>query len=906
MGYDHQAIERHWQTYWQQHETFKAEVDPERPKFYVLDMFPYPSGNGLHVGHVEGYTATDIIARYKRMRGFNVLHPMGWDAFGLPAERYAMKTGRHPESTTAENCANFRAQLQRLGFSYDWSREINTTSPDYYKWTQWIFLQMWGHYYDREQGKARPIEQLAIPEPVKAQGEAAVARYRDDRRLAYLQDSPVNWCPDLRIVLANEEVAEVVDAGHEVIRKPMKQWMLRITEYAERLLADLEGLDWPPHVLEIQRNWVGRSEGAQIDFAVEGAVEGHEGQVLTVFTTRPDTLYGATYMVLAPEHPLVQTITTAAQREAVQAYVDKTLRRTERDRQSASIEGVKTGVDTGAAARHPLTGDSIPIWIADYVLMGYGTGAIMAVPAHDERDHAFARAMELPIVQVVAPAKGEVDVQAQAYVSHEGVAVNSPAIDGLATPKAKATMIEHLVAQGCGRAQVTYKLRDWLFSRQRYWGEPFPLEHAADGTVRAVAEDDLPVLLPPMADFDPSETGEPPLSKATDWVQRPDGARRETNTMPQWAGSCWYYLRYVDPRNSSLPWADQAESYWMPVDLYVGGVEHAATHLLYSRFWHKVLYDLGHVSHPEPYRRLVNQGIILGAVFVPTEPGRERDAQGRKRIFVQSDVQAHEQDGQTHYTLTQTDEPLRIQWDKMSKSRGNVINPDEVVQTYGADAVRMYEMFMGPLEQSAPWQTEGLAGVHRFLQRVYRLWFAPGADGAPDRLRPMPAGEGTERQRKLLHRTIAEVTERIERMAFNTAISSLMVFVRDAVPRGPDGTPEGSPEPLAQDAAAQITLLLAPFAPHLAEHLWAALGKTGSLAYEPWPAADEALLREDTFTLVIQVNGKRRGEVEAPKGASRDELAALARATDEVQRHLGDREPRRVIVVPGRLVNFVG
>ena len=914
MGYDHQAIERRWQAFWEQHRTFEVTVDRERPKFYVLDMFPYPSGNGLHVGHAEGYTATDILARYKRMRGFNVLHPMGWDAFGLPAERYAMKTGRHPEQTTRDNCANFRTQLKRLGFAYDWSREINTTDPGYYKWTQWIFLQLWGSYYDHEAARARPIEQLPIPEAVRAAGEQAVAAYRDDRRLAYLQESPVNWCPDLKIVLANEEVAEIVDAGHEVVRKPMKQWMLRITEYAERLLADLEGLDWPPHVLEIQRNWVGRSEGAEIDFAIQGPRTPSgvrpEAGALTVFTTRPDTLYGATYMVLAPEHPLVERITTDAQREAVQQYVDQTLHRTERDRQIASIEGKKTGVDTGARAVHPLTGAPVPIWIADYVLMGYGTGAIMAVPAHDERDHAFATAMGLPIVQVVAPADPDaepVDVQAAAFVE-QGVAVNSPVIDGLPTAQAKATMIEHLVVEGRGRARVTYKLRDWLFSRQRYWGEPFPLVHQPDGTVHPVPEEALPVELPPMADFDPSESGEPPLSKATEWVQLPDGARRETNTMPQWAGSCWYYLRFVDPTNTSLPWAKEAEDYWMPVDLYVGGVEHAATHLLYSRFWQKVLYDLGHVHEPEPFRRLVNQGTILGAVFLPAD-GR-RDAEGKKLVFLPDQVEAHEDDGQVRYTVKETGEPVEIQWDKMSKSKGNVVNPDEVVATYGADSVRMYEMFMGPLEQSAPWQTEGLAGVHRFLQRVHRLYFETDDSGDaesaqadhPGRLRSMPPGEGTPRQRKLLHKTIHEVTERIDRLSFNTAIASMMVFVRDIVPRGADG----GAEPLPRDAAAQFALLLAPFAPHLAEELWHALGHARSLADEPWPAADEALLHEDTFTLVVQVDGKRRAELQAPKDASREQLAALARGSDEVQRYLGGREPKRVIVVPGRLVNFVG
>jgi leucyl-tRNA synthetase len=666
-------------------------------------------------------------------------------------------------------------------------------------------------------------------------------------------------------------------------------------------LADLEGLDWPPHVLEIQRNWVGRSEGAEIEFPIHGHDQGGTGS-LTVFTTRPDTVYGATYMVLAPEHPLVGRITTPERRVAVQQYVDDTLRRTERDRQSASIEGKKTGVDTGAHAVHPLTGALVPVWIADYVLMGYGTGAIMAVPAHDERDHAFATAMGLPIVQVVAPAAGgpEVDVQAAAWPG-VGVAINSPVIDDLPTPQAKATMIEHLAATGRGRARVSYKLRDWLFSRQRYWGEPFPLVYEADGSVRPVPMEELPVRLPPMADFDPSETGEPPLSKASEWVQLPGGARRETNTMPQWAGSCWYYLRFVDPTNTTLPWAKQAESYWMPVDLYVGGVEHAATHLLYSRFWHKVLYDLGHVHEPEPFRRLVNQGIILGAVFMPAD-GR-RDAEGKKLVFLPDQVDAHEEGGTTRYTVKATGELVAIQWDKMSKSKGNVVNPDEVVAAYGADSVRMYEMFMGPLEQSAPWQTESLAGVHRFLQRVHRLFFEDEEpEGRTQRpIRPMPAGEGSLRQRKLLHKTIHEVTERLDRLAFNTAISSLMVFVRDVVARGGEGD-----EPLAHGAAVQLCLLLAPFAPHMAEELWSTLGHPRSLADEPWPAADEALLREDTFTLVVQIDGKRRAELQAPKDASRDELAALARANEEVRRHLAGREPKRVIVVPGRLVNFVG
>ena len=880
MGYDPEAIETRWQAYWKEHDTFTVRVDPEKPKFYVLDMFPYPSGDGLHVGHVEGYTATDIIARYKRMRGFNVLHPMGWDAFGLPAERHAMKHGRHPAEVIQQTSARFRRQLQRLGFSYDWEREINTTDPGYYKWTQWIFLRMFESFYDREQQRARPIAELPIPADIERQGHTAVTAYRDARRLAYLVEAPVNWCPALRIVLANEEVAEKVEDGYEVVRRPMKQWMLRITEYAERLLHDLEGLDWPPHVLEIQRNWVGRSEGAEIEFGIAG----HDAS-LRVFTTRPDTLYGATYMVLAPEHPLVTRITTPQRRDEVAAYVHRTERRTERDRLAESMEGRKTGADTGAKAIHPLTGAEIPIWIADYVLMGYGTGAIMAVPAHDERDHAFARTMGLPIVQVVAPLDGSaVDVQADAWVG-EGKAVASPVIDGLPTAKAKQTITAHLESLGRGVGKVTYKLRDWLFSRQRYWGEPFPLVHAPDGTVHAVPESELPVELPAVPDYNPSEEGEPPLARATQWRELPDGSLREVNTMPQWAGSCWYYLRFCDARNGALPWGKEAEDYWLPVDLYVGGIEHAATHLLYSRFWHKVLFDLGWVHTKEPFVRLVNQGMILGATFRPID-GR-RTADGGKIVLLPEQVDTVEKaDGTIEYFAKGEGYPVEVQWDKMSKSKGNVVNPDVVIAEFGADSMRMYEMFMGPLEQSAPWQSSGIAGIHRFLGRVHRLVFDD--DG---KLRELVAGEGTQRQRKLLHRTIDEVTERMERLAFNTAIASLMVFVRDV-----------GGEPLAHDAVEQFCLLLAPFAPHLAEEIWAALGHRQTLAYEPWPAADPSLLVEDTFPLVVQVNGKKRAEILAPKSASKDELEQLARAA------IADRlegSPRRVVVVPGRLVNFV-
>ncbi len=903
MAYDHEGIETRWQAYWEDHETFRAEIDSDKPKYYVLDMFPYPSGDGLHVGHVEGYTATDIVSRYKRMRGFNVLHPMGWDAFGLPAERFAMKTGTHPAVKMAECAHNFRRQLKRLGFSYDWSREVNTTDPAYYKWTQWIFLKMWDSWYDLEQQRARPIRELVIPEGLtkdpsqeaykedeearEKANAAAVRAYVNGRRLAYLEEAPVNWCPQLRIVLANEEVAEYVEQGYEVVRKPMTQWMLRITDYAERLLADLETLDWSEKLLTMQRNWIGRSEGASIFFSIRG----HDDLNIEVFTTRPDTLYGATYMVLAPEHPLVEKITTKGDRDRVSFYVRKTQHRTERERQQESIVGVKTGAFTGAYAINPVNGKEIPIWIADYVLLGYGTGAIMAVPGHDERDHAFAKTFGLEIIEVVRPTGDEpADSKKEAFVG-VGKAVNSGILNGLETPLAKSKMIDHLEELGAGTRQVTYKLRDWLFSRQRYWGEPFPLVHQADGTVTPVPVEDLPVTLPNLDDYGPSETGEPPLSKATDWVDVGGGAHRETNTMPQWAGSCWYYLRYCDPRNDTAPIGKEADNYWLPVDLYVGGVEHAVSHLLYSRFWHKVLYDLGHLSDPEPFKRLVNQGMILGATFVPLD--RRKGDDGKPVLFLPGEVTKTEGEGGSDlFHLKEGGEQVEIQWDKMSKTRGNVVNPDDVVQEFGADTLRLYEMFMGPLEQSAPWQTAGVAGIHRFLSRVWRLFF----EEESGKLRSFSKGEGTDRQRKVLHRTIHDVTQRVERMTFNTAISALMVFVRDIVAEG-EKLPRGAAEPFA--------LLLSPMAPHMAEELWSALGHGDTLAYEPWPAADDAMLVEETFTLVVQVMGKKRAEIQAPEGAGTEELEALARRDEAVQRHLGTQEPKRVVVVPGKLVNFV-
>ncbi|MEM9176027.1 MAG: leucine--tRNA ligase [Myxococcota bacterium] len=878
MAYDPSAIESKWQEFWQEQETFRAETDPSKPKYYVLDMFPYPSGDGLHVGHPEGYTATDIMARYKRMRGFNVLHPMGWDAFGLPAEQYAIKTGTHPRITTANNIANFKRQIQSLGFSYDWSREIDTTDPNYVKWTQWIFRKL------------------------------------HERGLAYEAEVAVNWCPELGTVLANEEVIDGKSevGGHPVVRMPMKQWMLRITAYADRLIEDLDGLDWPEPIKKMQRDWIGRSEGANVRFAVEG----HDETEIEVFTTRPDTLFGATYMVLAPEHALVERITTEAQRAAVEEYVERSTRRSERDRMADA--GAKTGVWTGATAKNPTNGESIPVWIADYVLAGYGTGAIMAVPGHDDRDWAFATTYELPIREVVAGG----DVTDAAY-TRSGTAVNSGFLDGLETAQAKSKMIAWLESEGLGQGTVTYKLRDWLFSRQRYWGEPFPVVHHEDGRVELVPESDLPLLLPELEDFKPSGEGyEPPLARVKEWIETTDAegrpVLRDANTMPQWAGSCWYFLRFLDPMNDEAPWSEEAEKYWMPVDLYVGGAEHAVLHLLYSRFWHKVFYDLGLVSTKEPFQKLVNQGMILGESFrfyddnpsddadatpsryasdvvAETDEGPVLEADGRalKARWLQlKDVTLDEERNAVHPDDPAL--PLERVVEKMSKSRGNVINPDDVIREHGADSMRLYEMFIGPLEKSAPWSTEGIQGIYRFLQRAYRL-FHEGDDDT-ERYQAPADGAGTESQRRLTAETIAGVTEDLENMRFNTAISKLMVFARDI-------TKDGA---LPRESAETFVLLLSPMAPHLAEELWSLLGHEGSLAYEAWPVADEALLVADTVSLVVQHNGKKRGEIEVAADADDAAIEAAAVAVENVQKSLGGRAPKKVIIVPGRLVNIVG
>ena len=799
--YDPAAIEPKWQNFWAADATFEVTEDASKPKFYCLDMFPYPSGTGLHVGHPEGYTATDILCRYKRANGFNVLHPMGWDAFGLPAEQYALKTGTHPAVTTAANVANFKRQIKELGFSYDWTREVNTTDPGYYRWTQWIFLKLY------------------------------------EKGLAYISNAPVNWCPALGTVLSNEEVIDGKSerGGHPVIRKPMRQWMLRITEYADRLLEDLELVDWPDSTKRMQQEWIGRSFGAEVDFKLVD----HEGAI-SVFTTRPDTLFGATYMVLAPEHDLVSKITTADQQAEVAAYVEGARRKSERDRMADSKE--KTGVFTGAYATNPVNGEAIPVWISDYVLISYGTGAIMAVPGHDSRDWAFATRFALPIVEVVSGG----DVTEAAYEG-DGPMVNSGLLDGMAVAESKATIIAWLEERGAGKGTINYKLRDWLFSRQRYWGEPFPLLHAEDGEIIPVPEDELPLRLPEVEAYQPSGTGESPLATVPDWVNvtLPDGrkARRETNTMPQWAGSCWYYLRYTDPQNTEAAWDPAKEKYWMPVDLYVGGTEHAVLHLLYARFWHKVLFDIGVVSTPEPFKRLVHQGMILG------------------------------DDNQ-----------------KMSKSRGNVVNPDDVIKAHGADALRLFEMFMGPLEAVKPWNNDGARSMQAWLGRVWRCVIDPetGACKATD---DAPSDDLL----RTLHRTIQKVGHDIEALRFNTAIAAMMELT-NALSKA---------KATSRVLLETLTQLVAPFAPHLGEELWYRLGKRGGISFVPWPEFDEALCVDDTVTYIVQINGKKRGDMELAKDVTKDAAIAAARALDNVQRYLDEGSVKREIFVPGRLVGFV-
>jgi leucyl-tRNA synthetase len=893
--YPFDRFESKWQRLWDERQIFHApnpgdkDFDPAKAKFYILDMFPYPSGAGLHVGHPEGYTATDIIARYKRMRSFNVLHPMGWDAFGLPAEQYAIRTGQHPAMTTRENVAKFKSQLKRIGFSYDWQREVNTTDPRYYKWTQWIFLQIYNSWFNPEANKAEPIATYRGDDP-------------DSVRLAYVAEVPVNWCPELGTVLANEEVIDGKSevGGHPVVRRPMRQWMLRITAYAERLINELDGLDWPEGIKLLQRNWIGRSEGAEIRFAILDTGSSmrdtsdpsriqHPKSNITVFTTRPDTLYGATYMVLAPEHSLVDLIVTEEQWPAVREYRERTARKSELERTDLAKD--KTGVFTGAFAINPANNEKIPIWIADYVLLGYGTGAIMAVPAHDERDLEFARKFDLPIRQVVQPLGGE---DAIGFIG-DGVAINSPVIDGLPSREAIRKITAWLEEHGQGKRAINYKLRDWLFSRQRYWGEPFPIVWE-NGKHRPLDESELPVVPPPLEDYKPTGTGEPPLAKAKDWIRYSDKATRETNVMPQWAGSCWYYLRFCDPQNDDRFVGEEAERYWMGgendearmvraglalndegmtkpesehssfvirhssfprapggVDLYIGGTEHAVLHLLYARFWHKVLFDLGHLSKPEPFQRLVNQGIILA------EDGR-----------------------------------------KMSKRWGNVIDPDDVIDQYGADAFRCYEMFMGPLEQMKPWSMRGVEGVSRFLARVWRLMMDENQAGEWGLSARMQEVAPDKSQLKLVHATIKKVTEDIESLSFNTAISQMMVFVNAFT----------NVEKIPVTAMRTLLVLLNPFAPHLTSELWETLGakfpnEVPDIAQQTWPDYDEALLIEDEVEIVVQINGKMRARLKVATDANEETLKTAALAVPKIAGSIAGREIRKVVIVPNKLVNIV-
>jgi len=802
MSFDHKKIEKKWQNYWSDNKTFKTDTYSEKDKFYALDMFPYPSGAGLHVGHPEGYTATDIISRMKRMQGYEVLHPMGWDAFGLPAEQYALDTGNSPRVFTNQNIETFKRQIQELGFSYDWDREINTTDPDYYKWTQWIFTKLY------------------------------------EKGLAYIDEVAVNWCPALGTVLANEEVIDGKSerGGHPVVRKPMRQWMLKITDYADRLLEDLDLVDWPESIKDMQRNWIGRSEGAEVTFAIDG----HD-ETFTVFTTRPDTLFGATYAVFAPEHELVKTITAAEQKEAVQAYVKEVETKSELER--TGLAQGKTGVFTGAYAINPVNNRKIPIWIADYVLSSYGSGAIMAVPAHDERDYEFAQKFKLPIIEVVSGG----DISKEAYTG-EGVHVNSDFLNGLETDEAIRESIDWLEKQGHGTSKVTYRLRDWLFSRQRYWGEPIPIIHWEDGTMSAVPEEDLPLELPVMDEFKPSGTGESPLANNSDWVSVTDEktgmkGRRETNTMPQWAGSCWYFLRFIDAHNDDQLADPEALRKWLPVDIYIGGAEHAVLHLLYARFWHKFLYDIGVVPTKEPFMKLYNQGMILGE-------GNE----------------------------------------KMSKSKGNVVNPDDIIDSHGADTLRLYEMFMGPLDASVAWSTNGLDASRRFLDRVFRLFIQE--DGS---MNEKVKDEANGELDKTYHETVKKVTEDFESLHFNTGISQLMVFINEGY----------KADILPKIYVEGFVKMLSPIAPHLSEELWEILGHSGTIAYESWPTYDEDKLVEDEVEVVLQVMGKVRSKVHVSKDISKDELEEIALKDETIQEWVEGKTIRKVIVVPGKLVNIV-
>lgn len=940
--YNPASIEPKWQSFWETNKTFKTPELPAGKKLYVLDMFPYPSGQGLHVGHPEGYTATDIVCRFERMRGKTVLHPMGFDAFGLPAEEYAIRTNTPPRKSTEDNIANFTRQLKMLGFSYDWDRVLATTDVDYFKWTQFIFLVLFDTWYDAKMKKGRPIAELPIPESVKAEGEHAVDAYRDRFRLAYQDDALVNWCPALGTVLANEEVIDGKSerGSHPVQRIPLRQWMLRITAYADRLLGDLDDLDWSPSIKKLQSDWIGRSQGAEVDFYI-GAKDSFESwknsrqatgfpevpgdDVLRIYTTRPDTLFGATYMVIAPEHKLVKSLTTTAQKSAVEAYCQAASFKSDRERTEG--EKKKTGVFTGSYAINPINGSPIPIWIADYVLASYGTGAIMAVPAHDERDYEFAQQFGLDIKLVVEPKVGKSADAADSTASEGcfagyGIAINSGRYDGLETAECKSRITGDLTKAGFGCEAVNYKLRDWLFSRQRFWGEPFPIllelgeDGRPNGRVRAVPVEQLPVDLPHLEDYKPHGKPEPPLGKAdASWLYvELDGKRyrRETNTMPQWAGSCWYYLRFIDPKNDKALIDPAKEKAWMPVDLYVGGAEHAVLHLLYARFWHKVLYDRGYVSTVEPFQKLINQGMILGEVefhamkcesgkwvsfneAVEADDGSYFDPSTKEKCSI---IKVSEDAVTKSGDLFVLKDAPQIRVDsrsyKMSKARGNVVNPDDIVKEYGADSLRLYEMFMGPLEATKPWSMQGVAGVRNFLDRVWRMIvdFRSEEIQLTEQIVDTPP---SPEQNRMLHRTIEAVTRDLENLGFNTAIARMMEFVNfftKEVHR-------------PRQTMSQFVLLLSPLAPHIAEELWSLLGNKATLAYEPWPQFDPAMLVLAEIEIPVQVNGKVRGKISVPADLDAAGLEQAALQNEKIAEMVAGKEIVKKVIVPGRLVNFV-
>ncbi len=939
--YNPAVIEPKWQNYWDENQTFATPDLPEGEKLYVLDMFPYPSGNGLHVGHPEGYTATDITCRFERMRGKSVLHPMGYDAFGLPAEEHAIRTNTPPRESTDNNIKNFTRQLKMLGFSYDWQRCIATTDVEYFRWTQWIFLQLFDTWYDTEQQTGRPISELPIPAEISAVGEEAVREYQDEHRLAYQADALVNWCPELGTVLANEEVIDGRSerGSHPVHRIPLRQWMLRITAYADRLENDLVDVDWPSGIKKLQSDWIGRSTGAEVDFYV-GEADGFDAwqqhreasgfprkpadNVLRIYTTRPDTLFGATYMVIAPEHPFVERLTTAEYETVVQEYCQQAAARCDRERSEDTT--TKTGVFTGGFAVNPVNGKQVPIWVADYVLISYGTGAIMAVPAHDERDFEFAKNYEIPVIAVVDPGEGTPDrnqvLEGNRCSTLQGVAIHSGEFDGLETAVFKEKIQSILNQQGTGQAAVNYKLRDWLFSRQRFWGEPFPILHELDeqgeptGMIRGVDSADLPVDLPYLEDYKPHGRPEPPLGKADDQWLYPviDGKRfrRETNTMPQWAGSCWYYLRFIDSKNGEIFVDPEKEKAWMPVDLYIGGAEHAVLHLLYSRFWHKVLFDRGHVSTAEPFQRLVNQGMILGEMeYSVFQDANQQWVSFRDGVRNDQGDFVHREDGRPlqqigleetqitrvdeHFVLTEN-EQIQVEGRsyKMSKSRGNVVNPDSIVRDYGADSLRLYEMFMGPLVATKPWNMSGVNGVRGFLDRVWRMIVNDRADELVLH-EAIDQDEPTAEQLKMLHQTIQAVTADTENLEFNTAIARMMEFVNYFTRQA------SRPRSLMQS----FILLLSPYAPHIAEELWELLGQDQTLAYEPWPECDVSLLVEDSIEVPVQIRGKVKSRVLVPADISPQDLEQAAREDPRMIELLATAEIVKVIVVPGRMVNFV-